>query len=390
MMKNLSLNFLAIALAAAHASAQDWPSLWKSYAAGFMDNQTRVIDHDAGDRTTSEGQAYAMFFALVADDHARFDSLLHWTEANLASGDLSAHLPAWLWGKGPNNKWAVLDSNSASDADVWMAFALLEAGQAWKEPRYTSLGTALARRIAAEEVVQIPGLGTMLLPGARGFRNGDRYRLNASYLPLQVFLRLAHALPDGPWQQIATQIPGTIRGSSPNGFVADWAEFRPGRGFTPSAAGSYDAIRVYLWAGMLDPETSGREEILKAMPGMARYLHANSIPPSKVKPDGNIEDPKSPVGFSAALLPYLSALEETTLESQQMSRMQSEFNPTSGLYGNPAKYYDQNLIMFALGWKTRQFWFDAQGTCVFHWAPVDGDPHPSGRSPVGARGSIGK
>src|SRR5438105_1905284 len=91
--------------------------------AGFMDNQVRVIDHDSGDRTTSEGQAYATFFALVANDRSRFDGLLHWTEINLASGDLTSHLPAWSWGKNPNNKWGVLDSNSASDADLWMAYA---------------------------------------------------------------------------------------------------------------------------------------------------------------------------------------------------------------------------------------------------------------------------
>ena len=56
-------------------AAQEWPPLWNSYATSFMDEQVRVIDRDAGDRTTSEGQAYAMFFALVANDRARFDSL---------------------------------------------------------------------------------------------------------------------------------------------------------------------------------------------------------------------------------------------------------------------------------------------------------------------------
>ena len=366
-MKNVLLNILALALTTANCCAQDWPSLWKSYTTGFMDNQIRVIDHDAGDRTTSEGQAYGMFFALVANDRSRFDDLLRWTETNLASGGLATHLPAWCWGKGPDNKWAVLDSNSASDADVWMAYTLLEGGRLWKEPRYTWLGTALAKRIATEEVAQIPGLGSVLLPGAKGFHNGEVYRLNASYLPLQIFVRLGHELPDGPWQQIAAQIPAVLRDSSPNGFASDWIEFRSGKGPMPSAPGSYDAIRVYLWAGMLDAGTPGRDEILKDLPGMARYLHTNAVPPAKVRPDGTVEDRKSPVGFSAALLPYLAALGETNLENEQMSRVQSEFNPKSGLYGNPAKYYDQNLALFALGWKTRQFWFDSEGALKTAW-----------------------
>src|SRR5262249_22420540 len=134
------LSFLLVLGAEVCCAAQEWPPLWKSYSNGFLDGQIRVVDRDAGDRTTSEAQAYAMFFALVANDRPRFDGLLHWTEKNLASGDLSMHLPAWLWGKDRNDHWGVVDSNSASDADVWMAYTLLEAGKAWNEPRYTTLG----------------------------------------------------------------------------------------------------------------------------------------------------------------------------------------------------------------------------------------------------------
>src|SRR6201998_1993085 len=174
-----TLTICLMPIITACCGAQDWPSLWRSYVGGFMDNQVRVIDHDAGHRTTSEGQAYGMFFALVANDRSRFDGLLRWTEQNLADGDLSAHLPAWLWGHGKDNQWRVLDSNSAADADLWMAYTLLEAGKAWNEPRYKKLGTALAHRIAAEEVVQVPGLGTTIAPGRTGFQHDSSYRLNA-------------------------------------------------------------------------------------------------------------------------------------------------------------------------------------------------------------------
>ena len=79
-----------------------------------MDSQVQVIDHDADDRTTSEGQAYGMFFALVANDRSQFDRILHWTEQNLADGDLSAHLPAWLWGRSQNNQWAPETADSST------------------------------------------------------------------------------------------------------------------------------------------------------------------------------------------------------------------------------------------------------------------------------------
>lgn len=344
-----------------------WPPLWKSYTDHFMDEQIRVIDRDVEDRTTSEAQAYGLFFALVANDRARFDRLLGWTERNLASGDLSRSLPAWLWGRGPDSQWGVLDPNSASDADLWMAYTLIEAGHAWNDSRYTSLGGALANRIAAEEIVELPNFGAVLLPGARGFQQVDAYRLNLSYLPLQVFLRLARIDPGGPWRKIADRIPALVKESAPHGFATDWLEFSPRDGFKPSEVGSYDAIRVYLWAGLLDPATPGRDAILKALSGMAARLRRNPVPPAKVSAIGEIADSNGPIGFSAAVLPYLAALGETPLVDQQMSRLRSAADATTGLYGTPARYYDQNLALFALGAMERRFWFDAGGALVTQW-----------------------
>jgi endoglucanase len=344
-----------------------WQALWNSYTAAFMDDQIRVIDRDAGDRTTSEAQAYAMFFALVTNDRSRFERLLRWTALNLSAGDVADRLPAWLWGRNPNGQWGILDANAASDADVWMAYTLLEAGEAWHEPQYTSLGTSLANRIASEEVIQIAGVGPVLLPGPKGFQHGDSCRLNASYLPLQLFLRLGQLLPNGPWQQMATMVPVLVKHSAPHGFAMDWTEYHPDTGFTPSPIGSYDAIRVYLWAGMLDPATPGRDALLGALHGMAQYLRANTTPPAKVKRDGSIEDTRGPVGFSAALLQYLGAIGETRLAGQQDARVRSSLDRKNGLYGIPARYYDQNLILFALGSIERQFWFGTSGQLKTGW-----------------------
>jgi len=362
--------FLAV-LVHARGSAQDWQSLWKSYNAGFMDNQVRVIDHTEGERTTSEGQAYAMFFSLVANDQARFDGLLHWTEQNLADGDLSTHLPAWLWGRKSNNEWGVVDSNSASDADLWMAYTLLEAGKAWNDARYTKLGSDLAHMIAMREVGQVPGLGVTLLPAATGFRpeetHSNSYRLNASYLPLQVVLGVGHLAPGGPWQKVADSIPALVRDSAPHGFASDWIDFKTDGDPQPSPVCSYDAIRVYLWAGMLDAKTPGRDAILDSLPGMANYLRTNSVPPAKVGLDGSVQDPKGPPGFSAVLIPYAAALGDNQLRDQQLSRVQSSQNSQTGLLGNPPRYYDQNLALFALGWMQHEFSFDSEGALQLKW-----------------------
>ncbi|MGH9588269.1 MAG: cellulose synthase complex periplasmic endoglucanase BcsZ [Acidobacteriaceae bacterium] len=349
-------------------TAQSWQSLWKGYTAAFMDNQVRVIDHSRGDCTTSEGQAYGMFFALVANDRARFDSLLHWTEQNMAEGDLATHLPAWMWGRAANNQWRALDTNSASDADIWMAYTLLEAGKAWKEPRYTTLGLGMARQIAAKEIVEVPGFGAMLAPGSQGFQHGSTYRFNASYVPLQLILGLSRFAPREPWKQVAANIPVLIKDSSPHGFASDWTNIKTdSKPQVSPEVGSYDAIRVYLWAGMLDKSTPHRNELLDSIAGMRTYLQHNSIPPEKVRPDGSIEAPKGPVGFSAALVPYAMALEDNKLRDQLMSRVQSEFKPQTGLIGTPPLYYDQNLALFGLGFEQGEFSFDSEGALQLRW-----------------------
>ena len=47
------------ACAGRSARQSDWP-LWHCYIENFLDPQGRILDHDAGDRTTSEGQSYAL------------------------------------------------------------------------------------------------------------------------------------------------------------------------------------------------------------------------------------------------------------------------------------------------------------------------------------------
>ena len=118
-----------------------------------------------------KAEAYALFFALADNDRARFDRVLTWTQANLAQGDLQTQLPAWLWGKDKDGEWKTLDPNPASDADVWMAYTLVEAGRLWKTPRYTSLGQRMMAQIARKRSGRSAGFGPMLLPGPVGFQH---------------------------------------------------------------------------------------------------------------------------------------------------------------------------------------------------------------------------
>jgi endoglucanase len=260
-----------------------------------------------------------------------------------------------------------------------MSYTLIEAGRLWSEPRYTQLGKVLAERIAQEEVARLPRFGSMLLPGNQGFRptTSDGWVLNPSYLPLPVLVRLAAVDPAGPWSGIAERLPQFLQQSARSGYAMDWVSYNAKDGFVPAPApgragrenalGSYDAIRVYLWAGMTNAATPGSRRSVAALPAMAKYLEQRSAPPAQVDENGAVLDTHGPVGFSGAVLPYLEALGKQDLVARQRGRVEAERDPATRLYGHPPTYYDQNLVMFGDGWEERRFRFDRGGELRVKW-----------------------
>jgi endoglucanase len=220
----------------------------------------------------------------------------------------------------------------------------------------------------------------MLLPGSAGFQHEKTWTLNPSYLPVFLFERLAAVDPAGPWRQIARNIPHMLEQSARHGFVMDWVEYFPGDGFYPATeqkagsrnmdgpGGSYDAIRVYLWAGMLDGRGKVRTEIVNSVPAMNAYLDTHDAPPEKVSDQGIPLAQDGPVGFSAAVLPYLKAFpDRSRISAQQMIRMSLMRDQSTGLYGTGLTYYDQNLALFATGFLDGRFRFGPGGELNPEW-----------------------
>ena len=357
---------LAVFCGAAHA-ASDWPE-WDRFATRFVQADGRVVDLTFDQKSTSEGQSYGLFLALVADQRSQFDTVLKWTTDNLADGQLGNKLPAWLWGRRDDGSWGVKDPNSASDGDLWLAYTLLEAGRLWAAPQYTETGRKLLAQIRRHEVVQAGAAGPVLLPGAYGFvLDKGRFRVNPSYLPGFMFRYLAMTDPTGPWQQVwdgyLRMAPQIFKaGVSPDNFVVDSTGMvMPDTEREPSS--SYDAIRVYLWAGMSGP---GSQELLKLLSNYAALTRQHGNPPEKVSPLTGVATKLdySPIGFSGAMLPFLSALgDQATLEKQR-GRVRTAALRTK----DPTHYYDQALILFGQGWLDGRYRFDAQGRLQPQWS----------------------
>lgn len=345
---------------------QPWP-FWDAFVKNHIDSTGRVIDFLNPDlRTTSEGQSYGLFFALVNNDIGLFERLLSWTSYYLCDGHFNQRLPAWLWGQAEDKQWKVLDDNSASDADLWIAYCLLEAGRLWQRNSYTNSGLQLLQLITKTEVIDIPGIGMMLLPGLKGFVTADEWALNPSYLPIMALRRCALADPSGPWSIIADNASRVICESANNGFAPDWTAWNgekfivdPSRG----GGGSYDAIRVYLWAGMLNKNEAEQKKIFQNIDGMHQLLKKQQAIPEKVDITTRSVSGQAPIGFSAALLPYLSVLDEDQILATENGRIPSP--EKSSL--DSLNYYDRMLILFGQGWYEERFRFAADGSLQPFW-----------------------
>lgn len=349
-------------------ASSDWPE-WNDFVGRFVQADGRVIDITFDQKSTSEGQSYGLFFALVANQRARFDTILKWTSDNLAAGQLGDKLPAWLWGLRADGSWGVKDENSASDADLWIAYSLLEAARLWNAPGYAVTGRRLLGQIRRHEIVRAGSAGSVLLPGAVGFTlDQGRFWLNPSYLPDFMFRYLAMTDPEGPWQSVwdsyMRMAPKIFSaGVAPDMFVVDAnGSVMPDTQREPS--GSYDAIRVYLWAGM-----SGRSsaEMIKMLSAYADLIRKLGAPPEKVNPltAVAIKSDYSPIGYSGAVLPFLSALGDKPTLQKQLDRVRAAL--LRAKQGEPSNYYDQALILFGKGWLDGQYRFDDQGRLQPKW-----------------------
>lgn len=364
-------------------SVTPWP-LWQTFAEHFVQPDGRVMDASTPQRhSSSEGQSYAMFFALVADDRETFEKLWRWSVNNLAQGDIKTHLPGWFWGLDENGEWILLDNNSASDGDLWFAYALLEAGRLWRRADYIEDGRHLLKNVVSQEVATLPGLGEMLMPGKFGFIKPDpaapnQWQLNPSYLPIPILRRFAEVDPQGPWVNIAKNTVTMIKAVSHNGFVADWVTYRatgPDTGEfivdpIKGDLGSYDAIRTYLWAGLMPARDRLRKPLLDHLGGMSQATVEDGVPPEKVQVASGERSGAGPFGFSAALLGYFKALGKTSVQQQQALRveqlMAQSLTPEALKQAQPP-YYFFVLSLFSLGYVDNRYHFLDDGKLQPMW-----------------------
>jgi endoglucanase len=190
----LRFAFLAALAAALPARAAD--ADWEAFKEAFVEPDGRVVDTGQGRISHSEGQGFAMLFAVHYGDRAAFDRLWQWTRRNLQVRDDA--LLAWRW----EPQGGVTDRNNASDGDLFAAWALPRAAQQWREPEYAAAGTRIAADIRRKSLRRTAH-GLVLLPGQEGFDKPEGLTINLSYWVFPALPALARADPAPEWDELA-------------------------------------------------------------------------------------------------------------------------------------------------------------------------------------------
>jgi endoglucanase len=238
---------------------------WDTYRSRFIQSDGRVIDYQASDRSTSEGQAYAMLRAVLIDDADTFNRTLDWGENNLRreeNGKRIDSLWAWKWGQS-NGKWGAIDKNFASDGDIDAITALVLASRRWNRPEYLELARTKLRDLWNFSTAPGPGGKHYLLPGPKTafVPNPSTLYLNPSYLAPYAFRIFAQVDRERDWLSLVDTSYQVLEKStqvSTVGLPSDWIALDIKTGIyqvLPQSSPiqslySFDAYRVWWRVGL--------------------------------------------------------------------------------------------------------------------------------------------
>ncbi len=213
------------------------------FLTSYAEPDGRVVRRDQGGDTVSEGQAYGMLLAVSAGDRNRFTSIWGWAKTNLLRSD---GLMSWQWRDG-----VVVDDESAADADLDAARALVVAGDRFADPSLAQDGRTMAAAVLDHETARTP-LGLVLTAGT--WARTAPWAVNPSYFSPGATRELATATGDPRWAELqaaGTAVTQALLAEHP--LPPDWARVSSSGEVSPTAAPdgtaprfSFDAARVVL------------------------------------------------------------------------------------------------------------------------------------------------
>jgi endo-1,4-beta-D-glucanase Y len=176
----------------------------------------RVYRPDQNGDTVSEGQAYGLLLAEVSGQYRLFGQIWQWTRDHLQRRDGLFAFHADAAGR-------VLSPNSASDADLLIAWALLRYGGP-DATRIHDDGSRVADAVLRYEVTNFGPRAIPILTAGQ-WATGRPATLNPSYWSLPALTSLASLTGNHQWQRLAADAVAVTARLTRNGALLppDWA-----------------------------------------------------------------------------------------------------------------------------------------------------------------------
>ncbi|MBI5134251.1 MAG: hypothetical protein HZA81_02590 [Candidatus Taylorbacteria bacterium] len=344
-------------------------AIWAQYKLEYLEPGTfRSLDKDRDNVTTSEGQSYTMLRSVWLDDKEMFDAAWQWTKDNLQrEEDL---LISWLFGERPDGTYGVLESeggyNTATDADVDIALALLFASSRWNEESYFGDAIGIIRDIWAKEVLIAGGKPYLVANNIEKSERKPYAVANPSYLAPYAYKIFARVDPDRDWAGLAStsyevaleSMRSPLDKDSSAKLPPDWigidkssgeiALIDPSVGLTTNF--SYDALRTpwrfavdYAWTK--DPRA---KEVLDAMGFLSReWERKGSIATSYSHDGARLSSVESAAMYGGAI-GYFMVSDPSRAEEVYRSKLESLFDSTESKWRERQGYYDDNWAWFGM------------------------------------------
>jgi endoglucanase len=338
---------------------------WDSYRRRFIQSDGRVIDFEASDRSTSEGQAYAMLRAVFIDDADTFALTLNWSENNLQrleKGQRKDSLWAWQWGRNQKGEWGSIDGNFASDGDIDAITALILASRRWQRPEYLELAKTKLRDLWRLSTAVGTGGKRYLLPGpASAFvPNSSTLYLNPSYLSPYAFRLFAQVDKEHDWLSLVKTSYEILEQStslSTVGLPSDWVALDIPTGkfqaLPPSSPlvtlYSFDAYRVW-WRISLDAAWFNSPQAKRYLQNSTKHLQKLWREQSRIPARINLQG-KGLVDYEATsqyamLYAALRTIDPKLGEELLVKKILPQYQ--NGIWGDHSAYYTQNLAWLGL------------------------------------------
>lgn len=326
----------------------DLKKSYEGYKKNYMSKDGRIMDPSRNNVTTSEGQSYMLLMSYLSNDRKTFDLVYNWTKNNINRKD---KLFAWLWGQNEDGKYMILDNNSASDADVDIAFSLLLAYQKWHDEKYLEEAVPIIQAIWDKETKRV-GNYLILMPGVVQ-TTAEKIEVNPSYFSPYAFRLFQKYDNKHDWNELIDSsyfYLNETMSKTKTGLPPDWFLIKNGQIVLENSNRSdfsYEAIRIFGRI-YLDYKKSGEKRavsILRKSKFFIEKWKTDKKLYTNYKANGELRDKEQFIGSIGILIPVID-LYDKNVAAEIYKNVVGPYFIEDGYWTSKHDYYGRNLLWF--------------------------------------------